>query len=155
MNVERLQAFFFRAMSDGWIGSGKAFDCPDAPGYKAYSYRDGDFLLVDRYCSDAESPKSAGTTTIWHKDIPVWFMSYGGWYDKSTIACLKNALTEAYVSNQFVGGRGPLSLAVGPIVYANAPRVNDFEKFEGREEIHESETGTLLGFHEYRGMSLT
>jgi len=154
MNLSQIQSFFLRAMANGWIGSGTFVDCADAPGYKAFSFHDGDLLLVDRYCSAPDSTASAGTTTIWHKDVPVWVMHYGGWYERSAIECLKLALRETYGSDQFVGGRGPRSFSVGSIAYANEPRLDDFKKFDGREEIRDVSTGTLLGFHEYWGMSL-
>lgn len=141
-------------MAEGWVNSGKAVADPDAPGYKTVSYRDGDYFLADRYCSAASSSKSAGMTTVWFHGVPVWMMTYGGFYEKAAIGCLKAALLSTYGSNRFVGGRGPSEFVAGSLRYENKPRLDAFEKFEGREEITDIATGALLGFHEYRGMSL-
>ncbi len=155
MDNRQIQAFFFKAMSAGWAANGKETATDNnAPGYKLISFSDGDYRLVDRYCVNSESSKSAGTTTIWFKDIPVWIMNYGGFYDESAITCLKRALEKTYSAGDFVGGRGPSIYTDGSLTYTNKPRLNDFNKFEGCEEIVDTESKKLLGFHEYWGMSL-
>ncbi len=88
MNIEQIQSFFFKAMMAGWINGGQFIPSSDAPGYKEFSFKDGDFTLVDRYCSVDDSRRSAGTTTIWFKETPVWVMNYGGWYEDRAITCL-------------------------------------------------------------------
>ncbi len=150
--VQRIQSFFFEAMVEGWAGGGKKTEIADMPGYKAISYRDRDFFLLDCYCVNPGSRKSAGTTTIWLGDEPVWFMSYNGFYAVNAIPFLKRALWRTYEAQKFFGGRGPIAFQEGPYVYLNRPRPNDFEEFAGREEIiHTGIPGPLLGFHEYRG----
>ncbi len=153
-SIEQIQSFFFKTIVGGWAVGGQKIKIADMPGYKAITFRDGDFYLLDRYCVTPNSPKSAGTTTIWFQDVPVWLMNYGGFYQESAIAFLKRALLQTYVTHQFVGGRGPLVYTEGNLVYVNQPRLNDFTKFEGREEVLNTESGVLLGFHEYWGMSL-
>lgn len=154
MDIAQIQSFFFKAMVEGYVAGGQKIEIADMPGYKALPFRDGNLYLLDRYCVTPNSPKSAGTTTIWFKDVPVWVMNYGGFYEESAIAFLKRALRKTYEAGQFVGGRGPLVYVEGSLVYVNQPRLNDFAKFEGREEVFNAKGVTSLGFHEYWGISL-
>lgn len=154
MDMTQVQSFFFKAMVEGWATDSQKIRIAEMPGYKAIPFRDGDFYLLDRYCVSPSSPKSAGTTTIWFQDVPVWLMNYGGYYEEQAIKFLKRALRQPYEAHQFVGGRGPLVHTEGSLVYVNQPRINDFTKFEGREEIFDTKNSTSLGFHEYWGMSL-
>jgi len=154
VDLARIQAFFFRAMVEGWAVGGQKIQIPDMPGYKAIPFRDGDFFLLDCYCVTPHSSMSAGTTTIWHRDVPVWVMHYGGFYEEDAIAFLKRALSMTYQVGEFVGGRGPNVFVRDSMVYVNRPYPNDFAKFEGREEVLIAESGISLGFHEYWGISL-
>lgn len=81
-------------------------------------------------------------------------MNYGGYYEERAIKFLKAALRKAYEARQFFGGRGPLVFSEGSLVYVNQLRLNDFSKFEGREEVFNLGTGSSLGWHEYWGMTL-
>ena len=154
MDLEKIQAFFFQAMVEGWATCDQKIMIAEMPGYKAIPFRDGKLSLLDNYCVNPNSPYSAGTTTIWHQDLPVWLMNYGGWYDKRAIAFLKRALSQTYNAHQFVGGRGPLVYTEGNLIYVNHVRLNDFRKFEGHEEELDADIGESLGFHQYWGMSL-
>lgn len=152
--IDVIQSFFFKAMTEGWASGGQKIKIPDMPGYKGIPFRDGDFYLLDRYCVSPYSSSSAGTTTIWFKDVPVWVMNYGGYYQERAIPLLMTALRSTYGKANFVGGRGPRVFRSGVMVYVNHPRLNGFVKFEGREEVFVAETSEPLGFHEYWGMSL-
>lgn len=158
MDITQTQEFFFKAMLEGWSAGGPRIQIPDMPGYKAIPFHDGDFYLLDCYCVIPNSPKSVGATTIWFQDAPVWVMNYGGLYEEKVIPFLKTALLVAYKADQFFGGRGlhyfSMKFSAGSFTYVNNPRHNFFSKFEGREEIFNSETGASLGWHEYWGMSL-
>ena len=156
------EEFFFRAMMAGYVAEGviKA-KVADMPGYKEIRYQDGDFLLVDRWCVNRTTQMSAGTTTMWHVGIPFWFMSYGGYYPESVINFLKKALGHSYSHSQFIGGRGPYVFADAgkSLSYVNHPRLNDFDRFEGREEIittyDDRCVGAVVGYHEYWGMRIS
>ena len=158
MDLSLIEAAFLTAMQAGYAIEGVSnTKVLDLPGYKEIRYEDGDFLIVDRWCVNAGSRKSAGTTTIWHKGVPVWFMSYGGYYptDKA-IFFLKHALRHQYCKDRhFNGGRGPTIFAhtYGNMVYRNRPEVNEFRQFRGREEIISIREG-WIGYHDYWGMSL-
>jgi len=156
VTLAEVQAFFFKAMVGGWAVGGQKIKIADMPGYKAIPFRDGDLYLLDRYCVVPNSTKSAGTTTIWYKDVPVWVMNYGGSYEESAIKFLKSMLRMAYDSGIFCGGRGSRlgTDSLRDLVYFNRPRLNDFAKFDGMEQIFNTRTGSCLGYHEYWGMSL-
>lgn len=156
VDLTQVEEFFFRAMVAGWAVGGQKIRIPDLPGYKAMPFEEGDWRLLDLYCVTPHSPMSAGTTTIWFQGAPVWVMNYGGFYEQSAIPFLKRALHLAYEAHHFVGGRGPRVFVEIPLVfvYMNYPRLKDFAKFEGHEEIFSAETGDSVGFHDYSGMSL-
>ncbi|MEK7564704.1 MAG: DUF5680 domain-containing protein [Patescibacteria group bacterium] len=151
-------AFFFEAMIQGWVGEGVETELPNLPGYKVFRHESADkrLVLVDSYCVSGKSrvPKSVGTTTIWWDDRPVWWMSYGGWYEKEAVPFLKQALLSVYKVGGFIGGRGPASFRDGHMIYVNRPEKCDFSSFKGHEEIIEIASGSTLGEHEYWGMSL-
>ncbi len=157
MDVLEVRSFFFMAMSEGWAAAGdKKIVIADMPGYKALSFRDGDFYLLDRYCVNPNTLKSAGTTTIWFQGIPVWVMNYGGFYEEEEIAFLKRALLWTYQRCIFVGCRGLNGYVEGlesSLLYVNHFR-GDFARFDGHEEIFRVKNGASLGFHEYEGMSM-
>ncbi len=153
LDLKEVEKFFFEAMVNGYAFSGgRRIQIPEMPEYKAIVFEKGYFRLVDTWCVNPDSSKSAGTTTIWFEGIPVWFMSYGGYYDNNVIPLLKKALYQAYQECRFFGGRG-VSYAEGKLFYLNFPHVNYFSKFNGREEIQD-QNRTLLGYHNYWGMSL-
>lgn len=156
IDMEDVKEFFFKAMLTGWAASAKNFLTFDMPGHKEISFVDGNFRLLDRYCVNKSSAKSAGTTTIWVCDTPVWIMFYGGWYEKGAIKILKDVLRQTYEEHVFVGGRGFSVYSKRPLVYMNDVRQNDFSQFEGKERIAElSDRNNIpLGWHSYQGMSL-
>ncbi|HEY0220813.1 MAG TPA: DUF5680 domain-containing protein [Candidatus Paceibacterota bacterium] len=157
VDLSLIEAMFFTAMQAGYAveGISKA-KVIDLPGYKEIRYEEPDLLLVDRWCVNLNSEKSAGTTTIWYQDNPVWFMSYGGHYPQSAIRLLKQALRMQYCQDvRFHGGRGPRVVADrgAGLIYMNRPEVNNFSEFKGREEIFSIDRG-WIGYHDYWGMSL-
>lgn len=165
--LEIAKGHFFAAMRCGYASGEKAVPVSafsDLPGHKQYVYEDGYFRVVDRYCV-SRAGKSAGTTTIFYYDSPVWFMSYGGFYRKEEIPFLKRALTFSYRHNDFNGGRGPSTYRdepvepkqqeENPLVYINNMNCSGFESFAGHEEIHAaSSPSKILGLHDYWGMAL-
>lgn len=153
MYMRQIESIFFKAMLEGYVFGVKKIRIPDLPGYKAIPFRDGDYYVLDHYCVTSNSLKSAGTTTIWYQDVPVWVMNYGGFYEESAISFLKSALRLQYEERQFNGGRGPLVHTDGTLIYRNMSSPNDFSGFQGRENIH-NVYGILLGYHDYWGMSL-
>lgn len=158
--TDPIKAFFFKAMQAGYAVEGiKKAKVVDMPGYKEIRYEDGEWLLVDRWCVNPDSEKSAGTTTIWHEGRPVWFMSYGGYYPEHLVPALKKALRLTYEKDTFNGGRGEnVGDFEAGIFYVNTIERGDFSDFRGREEIStrssESCVGETAGYHEYWGISL-
>lgn len=123
--------------------------------YTTIEFTQGNYRVVDRYCTTPNTDHSAGTTTIFYADDPIWWMSYAGFYAERVIPFLKEALQRAYEESSFRGGRGPRIVRKDdPLwIYQNRATGN-FCHFKGREEIRYRTTLELLGFHEYLGMSL-
>ena len=154
VELEKIKEFFFKAMTQGYAAGGEKIKIPNMPWYKGISFKEGDFYLLDNYCVTPHSFKSAGTTTIWFQGIPVWFMSFGGYYEHQVIQFLKSALSRSYQVQQFLGGRGPKVFSSGSLTYLNQVYSPEFSQFKGREEIFNHNTDKCLGYHEYWGMLL-
>lgn len=149
--LQDVQNAFFDAMLAGYVMGGTKTTLPDMPGVKVITFESGDFRVVDSYITTPHSAKSAGTTTIWGRNRPVWLMQYGGEYPEHTIPFLKECLLMNYKERHFYGGRGP-EIVEGQFIYLNKVENNDFGNFYGEESIHVG--GQRIGFHWYRGMSL-
>jgi hypothetical protein len=152
-SIDKVKEFFFKGMVEGYAGQGARIALDQLPGYKANSFGEGDWYLLDCWCGDPLSGRSAGTTTIWYRNNPVWVMHFGGQYPQEVIPTLKAALRQSYQNQEFLGGRGPRTYGIEPYIYVNVPRVNDFSLFEGREGIRFNRD-QMFGWHDYWGMSL-
>jgi len=156
VTLDKIQEFFFRAMLQGWVADAPRIDMPRMPGYKASFFEEGSFYLLDCWCN-LPSGKSSGTTNIFHKDVPVWVMTYGGYYQRNVSAFVKEALQAAYQEQEFFGGRGPLRYEKRekyPFSYRNNPSMGGlFERFFGKEIVYDLES-RVVGYHTYHGMSL-
>lgn len=172
--LHRAKEVFFKAMLAGYAGDGSGVNKEKTPdGYRTLTYKEGEFMVVDRYCVTPHSKRSAGTTTIFYEDRAIWWMSYGGWYNDEVIPFLKESLAVAYRRRSFNGGRGPNNRhdkgRRKKVYYVNhVNRVSQhtvkclwssgFEGFCGREEIADYSRSvtepTVLGVHRYFGMSL-
>lgn len=159
--LRRAIKVFFKAMLAGYAGDNSGVKKEKSPdGYTTLTWPPtGDhkgFVVVDRYCVTPHSDKSTGTTTIFFEGQPVWWMTYGGEYKKSTIPFLKEALKETYRQSKFLGGRGPSRFQKDNLVYVNRRGFDGtrFALFEGREEIVEIPSLNSVGFHKYFGMLL-
>jgi len=145
---------FLVAMKIGWAAGVRGTDVPDMPNYREIVYKKDGFKVADRFCVSKEG-KSAGTTTIWYFDEPIWVMNYGGFYRKEDIPFLRRALMANYEFNNFFGGRGPdiFTDQNREIAYSNySVYASTFSSFSGKECIHDSKK--TLGWHEYWGMAL-
>ena len=151
----QVEYFFFEAMQNGYAGGGKKTRVLDMPGFWEIEFNRGDWRCVDRWGGPENSLFSAGTTTIWHEDVPVWFMTYGGWYDSRAIEILKVALRGNYIEKIFAGCRGPRSLKMlgCSLVYTNQFR-GTFANFSGQESVTHLLTNQPLGHHNYAGICL-
>lgn len=145
---------FFDAKACGWSADAQKIKSIEFPGSKIIPFTCGDFRVIDCYVVNPDSDISAGTTTIWHKNKPVWVMNYGGWYAKLAIPFLKSCLQMAYVQERcFYGGRGPKFVRGERFTYVNRIERDNFSDFVGEEKIFDSDE-RCLGYHWYRGMSL-
>lgn len=154
--------FFLQGMLFGWATDGEhsrliVSQSPDFPGHKLIHYEDGDLVLIDAYCIGMNG-RSAGTTTILDRGIPVWHMNYHGWYKDEVIDPLKRALSSTYAKGIFVGGRGEDQLTQGNdgalYRYSNTVRKRDFFDFEGIEIMTSRDDALMMGYHEYSGIAL-
>lgn len=156
------QGVFFRAMFEGYVGvDGQKSIKSEKDACKYIQYTEGNFRVMDQYCVTPQSDFSAGTTTIFFQESPVWWMSYGGQYPPEVIPFLKRALAKAYSRWEFYGGRGPERYIEESLTYENHSRQgveldsigSSFDGFQGHEEIGIT-GGATLGFHHYFGMAL-
>jgi len=161
---EKLQAFFLRAMAQGWAADAQIIEnMPEAPeemlGFKKIPFVEGNLRLVDCYYVSPVTLVCSGFTTIWAKKItdagmgiiPVWQMHYQGQYKKEAIPFLKQALLSTYQNNIFLGGRGPEEFTNSRLWYRNNCK-GSFGLFHGEENIVD-EKG-VLGWHRYSGILL-
>lgn len=146
--IEEIMEIFFRAMLAGYAGTAKKETPPDSPGMKRITFKRGRYLVIDQWQTSPESDFSFGGTTIFYNDVPIWWMTYEGWYLKETIPFLKEALAKAYSARSFLGGRGQDSFQRGQFLYRNLFQ-GSFVSFCGREFITKADQE--LGHHEYRG----
>lgn len=163
--LDKAKDFFFEAMLAGWVSDNDVIQKPETTipnmsGIHTYEYEKGNFRLVDSYYSQGE--KSCGTTMIWYRGEPIWFMAYHGWYKPEAITTLKFALRDNYKEKVFEGGRGPGLFINSLLIYSNKqdpifPLDESFELFRGQEQIRRSvQEGPpiLLGTHSYAGQAL-
>ncbi len=152
---------FCEAILAGYAGNGmsvRKIRLANGEKTNIWQSRNGDWVVVDRWTTTTLSNWSAGTTTVLYKNQAVWWMSYGGWYDKSVIPFLKEALKNAYKRGAFIGGRGREHFSdpeFPGLAYTNkvSPVRKDPTMFDGEEQIIGA-GGELMGFHRYHGMSL-
>lgn len=151
-DVVQTEAFFFKAMIEGYASGQRPAAVRGRPGLKEITFVDGEFMLVDQWCKGSRTNSSFGTTTIWRFGDPVWGMQYSGEYEESAILFLKQVLARTYLQRRFIGGRGEEVFLMDNLLYTNRMVHNTFISFDGREEIVDREAGRLLGYHDYRGM---
>jgi hypothetical protein len=156
MDIELLQEFFFEAANATYVGGGvKKTSIVDLPGAKVIKYQSGEFHYVDLWYVGQESEHSFGQTTIWHNEIPIWGMQFGGYYPEDVIEFLKDALRAAYSVKAFHGGRGlPTFTDNQKFTYTNHTEINEFTSFAGQECIYRYLQSELVGRHWYRGYYL-
>ena len=156
--IQTAQMVFFEAMLRGYAKGGtggrvvEKSTIVELPGSKVIVTDLMGWRAVDCYFTNPNSDKSAGQTTIWYQDIPVWTMCYGGSYPKVVIPFLKKCLGQAYGEEQFYGGRGPEFMEEEPFTYVNRFH-GTFTSFKGEERIYDK-SGARFGHHWYHGMSL-
>lgn len=156
LKQEVLEAFF-QAIIAGYAGGKKnqekelleeLLDC------KMTRFEQGRYQVTDMWRTLPNSDYSFGETVVYRDIIPIWVMSYQGWYDGEVIPFLKEALRNAYEQRQFVGGRGPEKYETGDLMYVNSYRDNrgDWRRFSESEMILR---GTkVMGYHHYQGILL-
>lgn len=157
--IDQAQKFFFEVMRHGWASGEAKFVTNEFRDWKekAWKYESPDFrdfVLEDRYQIYLDSKVSDGRKLITYLDRPIWYMYYGGWYDKEVIIFLKEALMDAYNANVFCGGRGPTNFTRNEVypgmLYVNQGDPLDFTGFRGRELVTDP-FGKLRGTHDYFG----
>ena len=152
---------FFDAMAQGYASKTPGRAIPGARGSKTLEFRQGRWEVADTYYTNSYGRWSAGTTTIFYEGEAVWQMHYRGWYDRSAIPFLKEALRVNYEKHVFFGGRGPENYrnADNTLMYRNmsvySTDFRNFSDFQGIEQVFkvvdDRKGGELLGRHEYRG----
>lgn len=149
---EKIKKVFFEAMLAGYAEPvSKKKKVPDYPRSRATRYKSSHWLVIDTWTTNSDTGASFGSTCVYRKKRPVWFMQYAGVYPKSVVWFLKDALRDNYEKQRFTGGRGYFEYVVtnSPLEYRNTVNASGFEKFNGREVIIKD--GTVIGYHFYNG----
>ncbi len=149
--LDGIERTFFLAMLGGYAGGGQKRTISGLPGSKTIPFTNDDFVLLDYWFVNQQTQASFGQTIIWHRDTPVWHMSYQGVYAESAISFLKLALQDNYGRFIFLGGRGPDEFKRSGMTYVNKPTLDGWLHFKGREEVF-GLGNESLGWHEYQGM---
>ena len=153
-DLRSIEHAFFEAMRNGYAQDVTKTTIAELPGSKVIPFEWGEYKVVDCYFVTPHSDKSVGQTIIWHQDVPVWTMHYGGRYAKIAIPFLKECLHRAYVTERhFYGGRGPRFVRGDRFTYVNHINRDSFADFEGEEFVFDL-SEQCFGHHWYRGMSL-
>ena len=155
------QAFFCRGMATGSYASGaKAIPLSGDADWKVFEHynRGRDWYLQDRYYVDPTTDKSVGETRIYYEHQLIWLMSYGGFYKKEAIPCLKAALMANYTKGIFNAGRGKDGYVAGGFRYnIRTQGENSFERFATHESVRPIRVRGYLaseGGHDVWGMAL-
>jgi len=96
-DLRGIEHAFFEAMASGYAQNVKKDTIDCLPHSKVIAFELGDYMVVDFYFTTPRSDKGVGQTVIWHQNVPVWTMHYGGWYAKIAIPFLRECLHRAYV----------------------------------------------------------
>jgi hypothetical protein len=136
--LEELVGFIGEANKKTWAGNGAEVppDKVQRQGYKELEYQRGRWILRDSYVGYFRAP---GMTTVYHREKPVWTMSYGGTGQrrgkedlvKPTFEFLKRALLQAPSKLPL---RGPRELSEAGWQYQFISR-GDITDFMGAEQI--------------------
>jgi len=94
-----LANFIVEAGRNGWAAEAPKVEKPQRPGFKELSYKKDEWEYRDSYAGYYMGP---GSSVVYFKDKPVWYMSYGGsgqnqrYYDmaKETYVFLRKALMQ-------------------------------------------------------------
>jgi hypothetical protein len=158
--LKKIEKIFFEAMIDRYAGRNKkSIKIKGSDGDNIISFISENFKVLDRCFITPYSKKIAGTIVILRDNIPIWFMSYSGYYPAKVNSFLKSALQQTYKKELFLGGRGPHEYSNKVFVYRNypfssTPRGSRFSSFSGHEAIYNKKTSESLGFCDYRGIFL-
>lgn len=160
---DQILPVFFAAMREGYATENpEKSTFNEFPGSKVITFEKEGFIVKDCYFSSKQMGElSFGQTVIFYEGVPVWVMSYQGWYAKSVIPLLKSALWENYGAREegiFFGGRGPDTFLSKEkrfegLVYLNKLNsLNDWKIFWGKEDIVDQINSRSMGWHKYQGM---
>jgi hypothetical protein len=98
LDSNKLKDFLYKANANGYA-SNEARILPERPGFKELEYREGEWYFRDSYAGHFCAP---GQEIVYHKDQPIWAMSYNGgmkkeyhsddYFTDETLKFLKEAL---------------------------------------------------------------
>ena len=148
---QEIQSTFCRLMARGWVVGAEEVELPELLGFKCIIIEDGDWRLLDAYCTPPGN-RSWGLTTLTHDGVVALTMEYGGWYEKNDLRFLKDVLLRAYSRGDFYGGRGQSTRGLGGVMYSNRVDTTRGPNFHGRERIYLEGAPYWRGEHYYSGM---
>ncbi|MDD5050763.1 MAG: hypothetical protein PHV93_03420 [Candidatus Pacebacteria bacterium] len=142
--IQEAQAVFLKGMAtSSWATGAKSIPIVELPGYKAVSFRDGDFLLVDMWAPGDKRFRFSGSTTISFQETVIWAMHYQGFCSPRASPILRKILLDTYKKGIFWGGRGEQCMSVDDKWrYYNLLRAvsqqHSFFHFSGEENLQYS-----------------
>ncbi len=96
VDTKQLTDFLLKARTETYAGE-KGKVSPALPGSKQLEYADGDWLYCDVYF--VGNGRFMGLETVYHKEEPVWSMSYYGDFSKMTEDEVDSMLRKALIEN--------------------------------------------------------
>lgn len=164
MDWKEVEKFFLEASAAAYAAGAKPATIAALPGSKVLTFKRPPFQYVDTYFTSPVGV-SFGWTLIYHEAMlphPIWWLRYDGWYERGDdriTAFLRLALSAAYRSGEFIGGRGPAVFTAPEfpgLIYYNGVAEKDFAHPSGRDKIvidvREANEGRRERYwHAYRG----
>jgi hypothetical protein len=108
------------------------------------------YEVTNDWYTTPHSHRIEGWTLIFYRGAPVWSMKYGGSYPPEVKDFVRQALLACYNTDNFHGGRGPISYKDRNFCY-ECTVTGDFNLFEGHEKVVDEGLGVCCGKFTFTG----
>ncbi len=136
VNEKEIARFLFEAVQNSWANS-NVTEANPFPKLKLIKHESGDWRYVDQYVG---GEPFQGFEVVWYKDVPVWAMTYRGYYKgkqdyKLFSQFLKAALRVMPKDAPYRGPKEFESAEFSGWKYENKWK-GKIKEFKGEEKIH-------------------